>query len=109
MPQNLWLNGLLSNFKIIFKFLVLSKSFNKLVKFMFNLQSDLILIFKNNINKSELLNSNVPILSFNVDNKNLCDYSLNLFYQKKFEDVFLYFFQILIKKAKRLHFKNYNY
>lgn len=106
VPQNLWLNGLLSNFKIIFKFLVFSKSFNKLVKFMFNLQSDLILIFKNHINRNELLNFNVPILSFNEHNQNLYDYSFNLFYQKKFEHVFFYFFQILVKKAKRLNLKN---
>lgn len=105
VPEKLWLNGLLSNSKIIFKFLVFSKNFSKLIQFLFNLQSDLILLFKNEISNNELLNFNLPILSFNNNHKKLFDYLLNLSHRKKVEHVFFYFLQTLLKKTKRLNYK----
>nr|AVR57508.1 ribosomal protein S2 [Entomoneis sp.] len=79
IPNSLWFKGVLTNSKIVFKYLVLSKNLNKFIKFLFNLKSktNLILMFgEKPSNLNEFLGLKTPIISFFHFNK-LYDYCLS--------------------------------
>ena len=109
IPEKIWFNGILTNTKIIFKFLfkkLLKKNKNTL-KFLFNLtiRNDLIVILNEYLSVAflkEISKKQLPIISLNYNNVDLK--KLNSTYkiqQNNYKNNNKFFFSILINILKK--------
>ena len=98
LTENYWFKGILTNFNMMFKYLILSKYLSLIIKFLFNLiKINLILIFQTSVNNSEYRGLKVPVLSFNYFNKHSCDYFLKISFKFLTNASLLYFFLNILK------------
>ena len=98
LTENYWFKGILTNYNMLFKHLILSKYLNLIIQFLFNLiKTNLILVFQTSMNNSEYKQLKVPVLSFNYFNKHSCDYFLKISFKFLKNMALLYFFLNILK------------
>lgn len=98
LPSSFWLNGILTNSTIILKYLILSKKYNILLKYISKLfKINLAVIFNFQVkNLKELFNLQIPVLNFKKSLNKLSHF-INLQKNTNFS-LFLYFLKILKSK-----------
>ena len=120
IPEKIWVSGILTNTKSIFKFLY-KKSYKKnknYLKFLFNLtiKNDLIVILNEYLNKfslKELSKTKIPTISVNSNNTNMNSYNstykikqnLNNIENKSISNLFFSILTTILKKAEKVRIK----
>lgn len=120
IPEKIWLNGILTNTKSIFKFLFkkyFKKNINNL-KFLFNLtcKKNLIIFLNESLSLNPLIEfskKRIPTISLNYNNTNLNKYSstykikqnLNNIKNKSINNLFFSILTTTLKKAEKVRIK----
>ena len=120
IPEKIWVSGILTNTKYIFKFLY-KKSYKKnknYLKFLFSLttKNNLIVILNEYVNKfflKELSKTKIPTISLNYHNTNMNSYNsaykikqnLNNIENKSINNFFFSILATILKKAEKVRIK----